>query len=127
MAEARVLIVDDDAGVRTLLRALIEAGGLTVVAEATNGAESVVLYERLEPDAVTMDLEMPVMNGVEATRAICASGCCPVVIVSGSHSSELLGDAMTAGARWHVAKRDVDEQLVPVLHALLREATATQT
>ena len=67
------------------------------------------------------------MNGVEATRAICTTGCCPVVIVSGSQSSELLGDAMTAGARWHVAKRDVEEQLLPVLHALLRKATATQT
>jgi CheY-like chemotaxis protein len=126
VAKARVLIVDDDAGIRTLLRALLVAGGLSVAAEATNGAEAVALYEELHPDAVTMDLDMPVMNGVAAVRAICTSGCCPVVIVSGSQSSDLLSDALTAGARWHVAKRDADSQLVPVLHALLREPGATQ-
>ncbi|HZT92216.1 MAG TPA: response regulator [Gaiellaceae bacterium] len=116
----RILVVDDDASVRALLRSLIEAAGYLVAGEAANGAEGVELYARLDPDAVTMDLEMPVMDGVAATREICACGCCPVVVVSGSQSSENIGAAMAAGARWHVAKRDVVAQLVPVLDALLR-------
>ena len=117
---AGILIVDDDAAMRSLLRALIEDGGFAVVGEAADGAEAIELHRRLSPDAVTMDLEMPVVDGVAATREIFAHGSCPVVIVSGSRSNDQVAAALAAGARWHVAKRDAAEQLVPVLAALLR-------
>lgn len=117
---ASILIVDDDESVRALLRILIEGAGYVVAGEGATGAEGVELHDQLRPDAVTMDLEMPAMDGVAATAAICGQGCCPVVIVSGSDSSEKVAGALAAGARWHVAKRDVGEQLVPVLAALLR-------
>jgi CheY-like chemotaxis protein len=114
-----ILIVDDDASVRTLIRHVLEGAGYTVVGEASNGAEGVERVRELSPDLVTMDLEMPVLNGVGATEQICASGCPPVVIVSGSGSSNLIGAALAAGARWHVAKRDVVTQLPNVVAALL--------
>jgi two-component system chemotaxis response regulator CheY len=114
------LIVDDDAAFRVLLRHLLEGNGFKVVGEAENGAEAVRLAGELMPDVVTMDLEMPVVNGFEATQAICANGGPAVVIVSGSMSSENLGEALQAGARWHVPKRDVGEDLPPVVTALAR-------
>ncbi len=65
----RVLLVDDHAAVRVALRALLEtAPGVEVVAEANDGATAVTLAADLMPDVVVMDLNMPGMSGVEATR-----------------------------------------------------------
>lgn len=114
----RVLIVDDDAAFRAVLRELIEQCGCIVVGEAADGAEGVALATELEPDVITMDLEMPRLDGVGATRELCQNGCGTIIIVSGSQSSELLGDAMLAGARWHVEKRDAFDQLPAILAAL---------
>src|SRR4051812_45698540 len=86
-----VLIVDDDAPIRVLIRHVLEDAGYTVVGEAANGAEGVARAAELSPDVITMDLEMPVLDGVGATERICADGCVPIVIVSGSGSSELVG------------------------------------
>lgn len=119
-AAATVLIVDDDAPFRALIRHLVEAAGYDVVGEASNGAEAIRLAAELEPDLITMDLEMPVTSGVEATAAITERGSPSIVVVSGSLSSEQLGDALAAGARWHVPKREVAEQLLPVLAAMAR-------
>lgn len=118
----RVLIVDDDAAVRTLIRHVLEGAGLTVVGEASNGREGIERAAELEPDLITMDLEMPVLDGVRATEQICAGqGCPPIVIVSGSASSELIGVALAAGARWHISKRDILTQLPHVVAALLAD------
>ena len=114
----RVLIVDDDPAFRTLLRQIVEEAGCAVVGEADNGAEGVALAHALRPDVVTMDLDMPVLDGASATADICASLNSVVVIVSGSQSSDLVGKALTAGARWHLAKRDAVTQLPEVLAAL---------
>src|SRR5439155_17104163 len=75
----RVLNVDDDARFGMAVTALLESSGLTVVGYASNGAEGVALAEAARPSVVTMDLDMPVMNGVEATAVIVAMGI-PVVI-----------------------------------------------
>ena len=71
MAAIRVLIADDVAQVRQDLRTLLTlSGGIEVIGEAGNGLEAVHLVEMLHPNAVLMDLEMPVMDGYEATRQI---------------------------------------------------------
>jgi DNA-binding NarL/FixJ family response regulator len=84
MKMTRVLIVDDVAEVRYDLGiALALSGGLEIIGEAANGLEAVRLTERLNPDVVLMDLEMPVMDGYEATRLIktvCAS--CRIVALT---------------------------------------------
>lgn len=77
----RVMIVDDKPVMRRMLRAVLEQMGFVVLAEAGDGAEAVELAERHCPDVVLMDVDMPVMNGVEATRRIRAS--CPSVAVVG--------------------------------------------
>ena len=67
---ARVLLVDDDAGVRRALRSLLEDEGVVVTGEAADGAQAVGLAAGDPPDVVLMDLRMPRMDGVAATRAI---------------------------------------------------------
>jgi DNA-binding NarL/FixJ family response regulator len=68
--EARVLIVDDQREARVLLRAFLEEEGVTVVGEASSGKEALYMVDRLLPDVVLMDVRMPGMNGIDATRHI---------------------------------------------------------
>ena len=68
---ARVLVVDDDPDIRLLLGVTLPFGeGIEVVGEATNGADSIRLTEELDPDLILMDVMMPAMGGIEATRQI---------------------------------------------------------
>lgn len=65
-----VLIVDDSRTSRKILESILVEGGLTVVGQAADGSEGVRMYQELKPDLVTMDITMPVMDGVEALRQI---------------------------------------------------------
>jgi DNA-binding NarL/FixJ family response regulator len=117
-AAIRVLIVDDDERFLHALTALLDAEGFEVIGNAMNGAQAVEITRSLKPDVVTLDLEMPVMSGIEATRQILAlPDAPPIVIVSGSKSSAALDQALAAGARWHVEKRDAATALAPALRA----------
>lgn len=116
-----VLIVDDDPEFRALLRDVLETAGFEVIGEASDGAEAVRLALEVRPELITMDMEMPVMDGSAATAAIRAGGsAAAIVVVSGSSSSDLLAAALDSGARWHVAKRDIATKLPGVLESLLR-------
>ncbi len=67
---SRVLVVDDTSSIRAELRALLEDAGLTVVGEASHGAEGVTLARELRPDVVVMDIRMPILDGIAATGYI---------------------------------------------------------
>ena len=98
----KVLIVDDTSETRESLRKLLSFhGGFVVTGEAENGKEAVALAKRLKPDVVLMDINMPVMDGIEATRMISVEmpmGTA-VVIISVQGEQEYLREAMAAGAR----------------------------
>ncbi len=84
MAPYRILVVDDSAFMRKLFTDIIESDStMTVIATADNGATALELLERHQPDAITLDLEMPVMNGLEALREIMARKPLPVIMLSG--------------------------------------------
>ncbi len=122
-APARVLVVDDDANFVLALTALLETEGLEVAGSAANGADAVRLAEELRPSVVTMDIDMPIMDGVEATKRIVPLGI-PVVIVSGSRSSERIGQAVAAGAVASIVKTEVTAALAPLLRSLVLRASA---
>jgi len=114
----RVLVVDDDLRFVQAVTALLEAGGIEVVGHASNGAAAVREVEHLEPDVVTLDIDMPIMDGVEATKAIAPLGI-PIVILGGSDSSERIGGAIAAGGRASVVKSEAAHLLVPLLKAIV--------
>src|SRR6185312_14894474 len=81
----RVLIADDSTTARGLLRSILASDpGLEVVGEASNGLEAVQRAQQLRPDVVTMDLRMPLLDGLEATKEIMITAPTPIVIVTGS-------------------------------------------
>jgi two-component system, chemotaxis family, protein-glutamate methylesterase/glutaminase len=85
----RILIVDDSPVARNLLKEILGSEpGFEVVGEALNGAEAVSMVEELKPDIVTMDVQMPRMNGYAATREIMTTHPTPIVVVSGSMGQE---------------------------------------
>lgn len=101
-----VVIVDDQELVRAGFRALIEsAGDMDVVAEANDGDEAVRLAKTHRPDVMLMDVRMPNMDGIEATRAICsAGGPTKVLILTTFDLDEYVHDALRAGASGFLLK-----------------------
>jgi len=119
-AAVRVLLVDDNAGFVAVLTALLQSNGFDVVACAHNGADAVEAAERTQPEVVTMDLDMPVSDGVAAIRTIVALGI-PVVVVTGSDSSERADQAIAAGATALVGKPDIAATLSQRLREVVGE------
>ena len=115
-----VMLADDHAVVRDGLRALLEGGNdLQVVGVAGNGREAVAEAQRLRPDIVIMDIAMPELDGVEATRRIVER--CPetrVLILSMYLSAEHIYRALQAGAQGYVLKESAGEEVVDAIRAL---------
>jgi response regulator NasT len=113
-----VLLVDDNHEYRTELRLLLEDYGIEVVAEGENGREAVELATRTDADVVLMDLRMPVMDGLEAARALRdRAPLLPVIILSAYEDPALKGEARSAEAYAYLIKgcsgalvRDIVEQ-----------------
>ena len=117
--EPRVLLVDDHDLFRTGLRNLLEQeGGVQVAGEAPNGAEAVRLVRELAPDVVVMDLNMPSMSGVEATRHITAlSPLTRVIVLTISEEDSDVLDAIVAGACGYLLKDASISEVIAGIHA----------
>jgi len=100
----RVFLVDDDAGNVALLRETLEAEGLVVVGEATDGSSGVELAGILRPDVVLMDLRMPGMDGFEATRLIRAQYPGTQVVILTAYEELLTDPAESVGAFAYLVK-----------------------
>jgi DNA-binding NarL/FixJ family response regulator len=118
----RVLIVEDDDAFAEILSLLLEADGrFAVVGRARDGAEGIALASELAPDVVTMDIDMPRINGVEATTAIRESDpSSRIVVVSGSVFYDRVEAARAAGAAGYVTKSRAVEELADVLLTVCR-------
>lgn len=115
----RVLIVDDDALVRTLLRTILEKQGLAVVGDATDGDEVVAAVQAHHPDVVLMDLRMARISGVEATAAVNRLVNPPAVVALTSFDAEdVVLAAMHAGARGYLAKDEAPEAIADAVRAV---------
>lgn len=101
----KVLIVDDVAFVRKTLSEILRQGQFQVVGEASDGVEAVEMYQKLRPDVVTMDIVMPRMSGIDATRRIVQSHPdAKIVLVSAMGQEDLVMEAINAGARDYILK-----------------------
>ena len=121
----KVLVVDDHAVIRRGVQGILHAfPEWELCGEADNGEEAVRLAERLHPEIVIMDVSMPGLNGLEATRIL--RDILPetkVLLLTLHSSSELVRSAFRAGARGYVLKSDAEQELVRALNVVLGEGT----
>jgi len=117
-----ILIVDDIAALRISIRSMLEEE-FSVVGEATDGREALQLIEALKPNLVLMDVVMPNMSGIEATREMISRFSEPpkVVMLSGLRDQIVVAQALSAGARDYLFKPVDEARLIQVLKAVLDE------
>lgn len=116
----RILLADDHAVVRDGLCALLGAEpGMEVVGSVADGVEAVQAAARLHPDVVVMDINMPLLNGIEATRGIVALDPRPSVLILSMHgSSEHVYRALQAGARGYLLKESAGSEVIGAVRTI---------
>jgi two-component system response regulator NreC len=121
----RVIVVDDHAVIRRGVQGILQAfPEWELCGEAENGQEAIRLAEALKPDIIIMDVSMPELNGLEATRII--HNILPntkILLLTLHSSTELLHSAFRAGARGYVLKSDAEQELVRALNVLAGNGT----
>ncbi len=114
----RVLVVDDAMFMRSMIKDILNnaSGRYDVVGEANNGREAVARYRELKPDVVTMDIVMPQMDGIEATREILKIDPAAVVVICSAMGQEaLVVESISAGAKDFIVKPFTSERVLQVL------------
>lgn len=120
MSSIRLMLVDDHDIVRTGLRTFLETQeGLQVVAEARSGEEAIQRAVEARPDIVIMDITMPNMDGLEATRRLKDSlPACHVLALTVHEDKQYLFEMLTAGASGYITKQSAAEELVAAIHTV---------
>src|ERR1700692_3582795 len=118
----RVLLADDHAMVRKGLRLILEAPpDMEIVGEAGNGREAIEEAERSHPDVIVMDVAMPELNGIEATRRLYASAPRTRVLALSMHKDSIyVREILRAGARGYLLKDSIDSDLVNAVRAVAK-------
>jgi DNA-binding NarL/FixJ family response regulator len=107
----RVVVAEDEFLVSLTIRAQLESMGYEVVGISQTGGEAILMTKELHPDVVIMDIGMPEMDGIEATRRIMAEAPTPVVVLTAYGDRDRIGAALAAGACGYVVKPAVAEQI----------------
>ena len=117
---ANILIVDDSGTSRKILKGILEGEGYEVVGEATNGQEGYDRYVELKPDVVTMDITMPVLDGIEALKKIKSEyPDAKVVMVTAAGQKTKMVEAVQNGASEFVSKPFEPEQLKKIIDKVI--------
>lgn len=118
----KILLADDHQIVRDGLRALIEKrSNMTLVAEAETGRQAVKLAMKHNPDVIIMDIAMPELNGIEATRQIISDSPNVKIIILSMHSDRMfVSEALKAGAAGYLLKDDAFEELTHAIKAVVK-------
>lgn len=117
---AKVLIVDDAAFMRMLIKDILEKNGFEVIGEANNGIKAVELYKKEKPDVVTMDITMPDMDGIEAVKAIRAfDPAAKIIMCSAMGQQTMVMDAIRAGARDFIVKPFQPDRVIEAIRKVI--------
>lgn len=117
---AKILIVDDSKMSRRMLRSILEGFGHEIAGEAVDGEEGFRLYKELKPDAVTMDITMPQMDGINCLKEIMAfDENAKVVMVTAAGQSGKLVEALKSGAKEFICKPYEPEQIINAFKEVL--------
>jgi DNA-binding NarL/FixJ family response regulator len=120
MTPVRILIADDHDVVRQGVRAVLEGeAGWVICGEASTGREAVVKAIDLQPDVVVLDISMPELNGLEATRQLRRAVSAKILILTMHDSDQVVTEVLDAGAHGYVLKTDAGRTLVEAIRALL--------
>lgn len=121
MNPVRILIADDHDVVRQGVRTVLQGqAGWVVCGEASTGREAVAKAIELQPDVVVLDISMPELNGLEATRQIRRAVSARILILTVHESDQVVTEVLDAGAHGYVLKTDAGRTLVEAIRALLR-------
>ncbi len=120
----RVLICDDSVLMRRMVAQALEDAGWECIGEAENGQEAIEQFEKLQPDAVTMDMVMPEADGIHGLEGIIKlDPDAKVVIISAVNQTSLISEAIRKGARDFIAKPFMPEQVQQTLDSCVVETT----
>lgn len=118
---ARILVVDDAAFMRMMIRDILVKNGYEVAGEAANGNEAVLKYQELRPDVTTMDITMPEMDGITAVREIRkVDPNARIIMCSAMGQQAMVLDAIQAGARDFIVKPFQEDRVVDAIKKVLR-------
>lgn len=116
---AKILIVDDSRTSRKMLRNILESNGYEIIDEAVNGQEGVQKFQALKPDVVTLDITMPVVDGVEALKMIKALDPeSKVVMVTAAGQKNKMIECIKAGANEFLTKPFEQQEIVDVINKM---------
>ncbi len=114
---ATVLMVDDSRTSRKILRGVLERGGFEIIGEAGNGEEGYLQYKALQPDIVTMDITMPVMDGIESLSLIKKENeNAKVVMITAAGQKEKMVEALKRGAEEFIIKPFDEKEVLETLN-----------
>lgn len=117
---AKILMVDDSKTSRKILKGILEDDGHEIIGEAANGEEGISRFKELQPDIVTMDITMPVMDGLEALRQIMdIDKNAKVIMVTAAGQKSKMVDAVKYGAVEFLAKPFEAAQIIEIIHKVL--------
>lgn len=122
MAKARIMLVDDESVVRIDMREMLLSEDYDVVAEASNGESAIELALVHRPDLIVMDVKMPKMDGLTASRIIYQKAGIPILVLTAYNQSQLIDDAKAAGIIGYLVKPVTESDLVPAIEMALAQA-----
>lgn len=118
---AKILVVDDAAFMRMMIKDILTKNGFEVVGEAADGAQAVEKYQELRPDLVTMDITMPDVDGIEATKRIRAFDAgARVIVCSAMGQQAMVIDAIQAGAKDFIVKPFQADRVIEAVRKALQ-------
>lgn len=120
MSQRRILIAEDESISRMDLREILENLGYLVVGEAGDGRSAVNMARELRPDLVVMDLKMPEMDGIAASRVLAADKIAPVLVMTAYSDPEYVEGASAAGVMGYLVKPIRETELAPAIEVALR-------